>query len=142
MRRIQQRQGGRLPVLGKDCWKLQHPDYEPVMFGVNAVPTGWEQKEDVIAKLSSSDYKGSDGEDEIELSSISSSDCYSNDRSALWFPYTALRDFWFLTPLNFFRGYMNHESGSSKRHTAIIDGSVFDDPEEDDKNFSGYFPGR
>ena len=143
-----------------DCWKLQHPDYEAVTFHVNQVSDGWKKRQDALDILSDAseedekvrifsddDVVESEAdtmheEDIVELSSISSSDLYNHDRSALWFPYISLRDFWYLMPLNFFRGYMNHAGGSSKRHTTILDPTAFDDIDLQQGDKSGYFPGR
>ena len=97
-----------------DCWKLQRPDLKAVTFDTNL---GFASEDEDVFGRADRIGENDDGED-ARLP-------FAQDRSCLWFPYTAVRDFWSIAPLNFHKGYINGKEGHWKRHREIIDADSF-----------------
>ena len=111
------RETDRIHVVA-DCWKLQRPGMRAVTFDVNATSGGADKPDgqpdadsagpsDVSAADASEEKEG-DGGRETALSG-------DMDRGCLWFPYTPLRDFWYLAPLNFWKGYIDSAADLNPR---------------------------
>ena len=145
------RETDRIHVVA-DCWKLQRPGMRPVTFEVNTVRSGGggggaaaadagtpSPSADAGTPSPSADGAGAPA---ASGAGVHDGDGYAAvsgemDRGCLWFPYTPLRDFWYLSPLNFWKGYM--DSAADLNPKGVVEADMFG---ESDGTYAGYTPVR